>query len=70
MRQDTINRRSETVNATSAQVDKVFVSIISNKTRHRKMAARTVDNKNHMTQAKEKTLQGLYRYYSYVQLNV
>ena len=49
---------------------KTFASIISNKTRHYKMAARAVHSKNHMTQETEKTLKGLYRYYSYVQLNV
>ena len=53
-------------NATSALVDKDFASIISNKTRHYKMAARAVHCKNHMTQETEKTLEGLYRYYSYV----
>ena len=34
------------------------------------MVARAVHSKNHMTQETEKTLKGLYRYYSYVQLNV
>ena len=34
------------------------------------MAARAVHCKNHMTQETEKTLEGLYRYYSYVQLNL
>ena len=57
-------------NATSTLVDKDFASIISNKTRHYKMAARAVHSKNHMTQEIEKILEGLYRYYSYVQLNV
>ena len=57
-------------NATSALVDRDFPSIISTKTRHYKIAARTVHNKNHMTQENEKTLKGLHRYYSYVQLNV
>ena len=57
-------------NATSALVDKDFASIISNKTRYYKMAARAVHSKNHMTQETEKTLEGLYRYYSYVQLKV
>ena len=33
------------------------------------MAARAVHDKNHLTQEKEKTLKGLYKYYSYVQLN-
>ena len=58
-------------NATSALVDKDFASIISNKTRRYKMAARAVHskNKNHITQETEKNLKGLYRYYSYVQLN-
>ena len=46
-------------------------AIISNKTRHYKMAARAMmHSKNHMTQETEKTLKGLYKYYSYVQLNV
>ena len=43
-------------NAASALVDKDFVLIISNKTRHYKMAARAVHSKNHMTQETEKTL--------------
>ena len=51
-------------NATSALVDKDFASIISNKTKHHKMAARAVQNKNHMTQETENTLKGLYRYCS------
>ena len=34
------------------------------------MAARAVNSKSHMTQETEKTLEGLYRYYSYVQLNL
>ena len=34
------------------------------------MASRAVHSKNHMTQETEKTLEGLYRYYSYVQLNL
>ena len=46
-------------NATSALVNEDFASIISNKTRHYKMAARAVDSKNHMTQETEKTLKGL-----------
>ena len=53
-------------NAISALVDKDFASTNSNKTRHYKMAARAVHSKNHMTQETEKTLEGLYRYYSYV----
>ena len=57
-------------NATSALVDKDFASIISNKTRHYKLAARAMHSKNHMTQEMEKTLEELYRYYSYVQLNL
>ena len=57
-------------NATSALVNKNSASIISNKRRHYKMAARAVHSKNHMTQETEKTLKGLYRYYSYVQLNM
>ena len=57
-------------NAISPLVDKNFASAISNKTRHYKMAARAVHSKIHMTQEKEKTLEGLYRYYSYVQLNL
>ena len=57
-------------NATSALVGKDFASIISNKTRHYKMAARAVHSKSHMTQVMEKTLKGFYKYYSYVQLNV
>ena len=56
-------------NATSALVDKDFASIISNKTRHYKMAARAVQIKNHMTQETEETLKGVYRYYSYVQVS-
>ena len=60
----------EKQDATSALVDKDFALIISNKTRHCKMAARAVHNKNHMTQEMEETLKGLYRYYSYVQLNM
>ena len=68
--QDIIYRKSGLGNATSALVDKDFASIISNKTRHYKMAARAVHSKNHMTQETEKTLEGLYRYYSYVQLNL
>ena len=56
-------------NATSALVDKDFVSVISNKTRHYNMAPRAVHSKNHMTQETEKTLKGLYRYCSYVQIN-
>ena len=55
-------------NATSALVDKAFASIISNKTRHYKIAARAVHSKN--PQEMEKTLEGLYRYYSYVQSNM
>ena len=57
-------------NAISALVDKDFASIISNKKKHYKMAVRAVHSKNHMTQETEKTLKGLYRYYSYVQLNM
>ena len=57
-------------NAISAPVDKDFASIISSKKRHYKMPARAVHSKNHMTQETEKTLKGLYRYYSYVQLNM
>ena len=57
-------------NVTSALVDKDFASIISNKTRHYKMTARTVHSKNHMTKETEKTLKGLYRYCSNVQLNM
>ena len=57
-------------NAISALVDKDFASTNSNKTRHYKMAARAVHSKNHMTQETEKTLEGFYRYYSYVQLNL
>ena len=34
------------------------------------MTARAVHTKNHMKREKEKTLKGLYRYCSYVQLNV
>ena len=56
--------------ATAALVNKDFASIASNKTRHYKMAARAAHRKNHMTQETEKTLRGLYRYYSYAQLNV
>ena len=55
---------------TAALVDKDFASIVSNKTIHYKMAARAAHSKNHITQETEKTLRGLYRYYSYVQLNV
>ena len=40
--QDIILRKNGMGNATSALVDKDFVSIISNKTRHYKMAARAV----------------------------
>ena len=57
-------------NAISALVDKDFASTISNKTRHYKMTARAVHSKNHMRQETEKTLDGLYRYYSYAQLNL
>ena len=57
-------------NATSALVDKDFASIISNKTRHYKMAAKAVHSKNHMTQETEKALKGLYKCCSYVKLNV
>ena len=57
-------------NATLALVGKDFALIISNKTRHYKMAARAVHSKNHITQETEKTLKGLYKYYSYVQLNL
>ena len=57
-------------NSTSALVDKDFASIISNKTRPYKMAARAAHCKKHMTQETEKTLEGLYRYYSHVQLNL
>ena len=57
-------------NTTSALVDKDFASIISNKTRHYKMAARAVHSKSHMTQETEKTLKVLYRYCFYVQLNM
>ena len=57
-------------NVISALVDKDFASIISNKTRHYKMAARAGHSKNHMTQEIAKTLKRLYRYYSYVQLNL
>ena len=53
-------------NTTSALVDKDFASIISNNTRHCKMAGRAMHSKNHMTQGKEKTLKGLYTYCSYV----
>ena len=56
--------------ATLALVDKDFTSIVSNKTRHYKMAARAAHSKNHIAQETEKTLKGLYRYYSYVQLSV
>ena len=35
-----------------------------------KMTARAVHTKNHMKREKEKTLKGLYRYCSYVQLNM
>ena len=61
-----IYRKSRIGNATSALLDKDFASIISNKTRPYKMAARAVHSKTHMTQETEKTLEGLYRYYSYV----
>ena len=57
-------------NVTSALVGKNFASIISNKTRHYKMSARAVHSKNRMTQQTEKTLEGLYRYYCYAQLNL
>ena len=57
-------------NATSALVDKDFASIISNKTRHYKMAAKAMHSKNHMTQKTVKALKGLYKCCSYVQLNV
>ena len=50
------------VYAALAIVDKDLASNISNKTRNRKMAARVEHNKSHMTQVKEKTLKGLYRY--------
>ena len=62
--------KNEIGNVTSALVDKDFASIISNKTRQDKMTARAVHTKNHMKREKEKTLKGLYRYCSYVQLNV
>ena len=50
------------VNATSALVDKDFTSIISNKTRHYKMAAKAVHSKNHITQERDtkETLQVLF----------
>ena len=57
-------------NVTSALVGKNFASIISNKTRHYKMSARAVHSENRMTQQTEKTLEGLYRYYCYAQLNL
>ena len=57
-------------NATSALVDEDFAWIIPNKTRHYKIAAKAVHRKNYTTQETEKTLKRLYRYYSYVQLNV
>ena len=41
-------------NAISALVDKDFASIISNKSRHYKMAARTVHNKNYMIQERRR----------------
>ena len=49
-------RKSGMGNSTSALVDKDFASIISNKARHYKMAARAVHSKKHMTQETEKTL--------------
>ena len=57
-------------NATLALVDKDFASIISNKTINYKMTARAVHSKSSMTQEKETTLKGLYKNYSYVQLNM
>ena len=57
--QDIIYRKSGLGNATSALVDKNFSSIISNKTRHYKMAARAVHSKKYMMQETEKTLKGL-----------
>lgn len=62
-------KKNETGND-AALVDKDFISIISNKTGRHKMAARAVNNKSHMTQEKEKTLLGLYRYYSCMFLHV
>ena len=57
-------------NATSVLGDENIASIILNKTRDYNMAVRAVHSKNHMTQETEKTLKGLYRYCSYVQLNM
>ena len=68
--QDIIYRKCGMGNATSAFVDKDFATITSNKTRQYRMAVRAVHNKNHMTEEKEKTVKRLYRYYSYVQLNM
>ena len=58
--QDIIYRKSG-LGCQKALVDKDFASIISNKTRHYKMAARAVHSKNHMTQETKKTRKGLYR---------